>query len=97
MYCPKAMASRPDLTLLQASWMLWEIILIASKWNISERVQAPLVIYPSIAWVKASIPVAAVKPFGIVPIISGSTTAIIGISCGSTHTNFLWRSSSVIT
>ena len=45
----------------------------------------------------ASIPVAAVSPFGIDDIISGSTTATIGISLGSTQTIFLFFSVSVIT
>ena len=57
-----------------------EIISIAFKWNISVISQAPLVIYPSIAWVRASIPVEAVRPFGMLDIISGSMTATTGIS-----------------
>ena len=48
------------------------------------------------AWVKASMPVAAVSPLGILDIISGSITAITGMSCTSTHTNFLFFSTSVM-
>ena len=39
----------------------------------------------------------ALKDFGIDAIISGSTTATTGISCGSTQTNLRLFSSSVIT
>lgn len=52
---------------------------------------------PAIACVRASIPVEAVSPFGMEDIISGSTIAMTGISCGSTQTNFLFLSTSVIT
>ena len=45
----------------------------------------------------ACAPIIAVNPLGIVDIISGSTTATTGISCTSTHTIFLFFSSSVIT
>jgi len=73
------------------------MISIALIWNISVISQAAFVVYPSIACVRASIPVEAVSPFGIEDIISGSTTAITGMSCGSTQTNFLFLSTSVIT
>ena len=53
--------------------------------------------YPSIACVRASIPVEAASPCGIEDIISGSTTAITGISCVSTQTNLRFFSTSVIT
>ena len=46
---------------------------------------------------QASIPVEAVSPFGMEDIISGSTIAMIGMSCGSTHTNLRFLSISVIT
>ena len=65
--------------------------------NISDITWAPFVIYPSIAWVKASIPVAAIVLFGIVSISSASTIATNGISLGSTQTIFLFSSSRVIT
>ena len=42
-------------------------------------------------------PVNAVRPFGMVAIISGSTNATTGMSCGSTHTNLRFFSTSVIT
>ena len=58
---------------------------------------AAFVVYPSIACVRASIPVEAVNPFGIEAIISGSTTAMIGISCGSTQTNLRFFCTSVMT
>ena len=73
------------------------MISMAFKWNISVISQAAFVIYPSIACVKASIPVAAVKPAGIEDIISESTIAMTGISCVSTHTNLRFFSTSVIT
>ena len=59
--------------------------------------QAALVIKPSMAWVIASIPVAAVKPFGKEYINSASTIATAGMSLGSTHTIFCWRFSSMMT
>ena len=70
---------------------------MASRWNISEMAQCPLVIYPSMAWVKASIPVAAVRPLGMERIMSGSTTATSGMSLVSTQTNLRCFSTSVIT
>ena len=42
-------------------------------------------------------PVAAVSPLGMEDMISGSTTAATGMSWGSTHTNFRFLSTSVIT
>ena len=75
----------------------FEITSIAFRWNISESSHAPFVMYPSIACVRASIPVAAVSPFGIDDIMSGSTIATTGISCTSTQTIFLLFSVSVIT
>ena len=59
--------------------------------------QAPSVISPSIAWVSASIPVAAVSPRGIDSISSGSMIASVGMSFGSTQTIFFTFSSSVMT
>ena len=70
---------------------------MAFIWNISDIKLCAFVIYPSTACVNASNPVAAAKPFGIDAISSVSTIAIIGISCGSTHTIFIFLSSSVIT
>ena len=58
---------------------------------------AAFVMYPSIACVRASIPVDAVRPYGILLIISGSTIATTGISLGSTQTNLRCFSSSLIT
>ena len=49
------------------------------------------------AWVSASIPVAAVRPLGMEDIISGSTTAISGMSLVSTQTNLRFFSTSVMT
>ena len=96
-YWPSAISSRPFGVPATASRSEREIISIAFKWNISESSHAPAVIYPSIACVSASIPVAAVNPLGIELIISGSTNATTGISWGSTHTIFLFFSASVIT
>ena len=73
------------------------MISMAFRWNISESSQAALVMYPSMAWVSASIPVAAVSPLGMLDIMSGSTTATTGISCGSTQTILRFFSASVIT
>ena len=42
-------------------------------------------------------PVAAVRPFGIEAIMSGSTTAISGMSFVSTQTNLRFFSTSVMT
>ena len=70
---------------------------MAFKWNMSVISQAPLVIYPSMAWVRASIPVEAVSPLGMEDIISGSMTATTGISWVSTQTNLRFFSTSVIT
>ena len=50
-----------------------------------------------VAWVRASIPVAAVRPLGMEAIISGSTTAISGMSLVSTQTNLRFFSTSVMT
>ena len=66
-------------------------------WNISDITLCATVIYPSIACVNASIPVAAASIFGIVAINSESIIETIGISFGSTHTIFIFLSSSVIT
>ena len=55
------------------------------------------VIYPSIACVNASIPVAAANFLGIEAISSVSTIAKTGMSCGSTQTILTSLSSSVIT
>ena len=55
------------------------------------------VIYPSIACVKASIPVEDAIDFGIEAISSVSTIATIGISCSSTQTIFISLAGSVIT
>ena len=73
------------------------MISIALRWNISDNSHAPAVMYPSIACVRASIPVAAVSPLGILDIMSGSTTATTGMSCGSTHTILRFLLVSVIT
>ena len=97
MYWPSAMPSRPSFLFSTASLKEAEISLIASRWNISVISHAAFVVYPSIACVRASIPVEAVSPFGMEDIISGSITAMIGISCGSTQTNLRLRSTSVIT
>ena len=42
-------------------------------------------------------PVNAVRPLGIVAIMSGSTNATTGMSCGSTQTNLRFFSTSVMT
>ena len=97
MYSPRAMPSRPSFSLATALLNDLAMISIALRWNISVISQAAFVVYPSIACVSASIPVDAVSPFGIDDIMSGSTIAMIGISCGSTHTNFLFLSTSVMT
>ena len=70
---------------------------IACTSNISEITCAPFVIYPSIACVKASIPVEAIVFGGIDCINSASTIATTGMSFGSTQTIFLFSSSIVIT
>ena len=49
------------------------------------------------AWVRASMPVEAVRPLGMEAIMSGSTMATMGMSCTSTHTNLRLRSTSVMT
>ena len=73
------------------------MISIALRWNMSVIFQAALVMKPSMAWVRASMPVAAVRPLGMVDIMSGSMTAICGMSCGSTQTNLRFFSGSVMT
>ena len=73
------------------------MISIALRWNMSVISHAPFVMRPSIACVSASMPVNAVSPFGIVAIISGSTNATTGMSCGSTQTNLRRFSTSVMT
>ena len=73
------------------------MISMAFRWNISVISHAAFVVYPSIACVRASMPVAAVSPLGMEDMISGSTTATTGMSWGSTHTNFRFLSTSVIT
>ena len=65
--------------------------------NRSESGVAPGVMYASMACVSASIPVAAVKPLGMLISISASLKAIMGMSLGSTQTSFLPASSSVMT
>ena len=97
MYCPIAIPSLPSGVFSTAPLKFSEISSIALIWNISVISHAAFVVYPSIACVNASIPVAAVNPFGIEDIISGSITAITGMSCGSTHTNLRFFSTSVIT
>lgn len=49
------------------------------------------------AWVRASIPVAAVSAGGMPAIMSGSTTATSGMSLTSTHTNLRFLATSVMT
>ena len=73
------------------------MISIALRLSVSESSHAASVVYPSIACVSASMPVAAVSPLGIEAIMSGSTMATTGMSCGSTQTNLRRFSSSVIT
>ncbi|MNE63530.1 hypothetical protein D3C80_1588860 [compost metagenome] len=48
------------------------------------------------AWVSASMPVAAVSPAGLASISSGSLTDISGVTCLSTMAIFTWRLSSVM-
>ena len=91
------MPSRPSGSLSTAFLKFFAISLIASRLRQSESSHAAAVVYPSIACVKASIPVEAESPLGIEAIMSGSTTAISGISLGSTHTNLRFFSTSVIT
>src|SRR5471030_148164 len=49
------------------------------------------------AWVRASMPVAAVTLAGIATMIAGSSTAISGIRLASMITSFTWRWLSMIT
>ena len=79
-YCPSAIPSLPSGVLSTAPRRDFAMSSIAFKLNISVMVFAPFVVYPSIAWVSASIPVDAVRPLGILDIISGSTKATTGIS-----------------
>ena len=53
--------------------------------------------YASMACVRASIPVAAVRDGGIPTIRTGSLTATLGVRNQSTMDIFTWRSLSVIT
>ncbi len=48
------------------------------------------------AWVKASMPVAAVSPLGMPTISAGSFTDRIGVTLRSTMAIFTWRASSVM-
>ncbi len=63
----------------------------------SDIAHAPLVMYPSMACVRASMPVAAVRLRGSEYISSGSIMATAGMSLGSTHTIFFFLASSMIT
>ena len=65
--------------------------------NMSLISHAALVIRPSMAWVIASIPVAAVRDLGSEYISSASMIATAGMSLGSTHTILAWRLSSMMT
>ena len=65
--------------------------------NMSLISHAPFVMRPSMACVRASMPVAAVSPLGRLYISSASTMAMAGMSFGSTHTIFFWFCSSVMT
>ena len=90
----RAAASDPSLTafsrLSAMNLMLFHVI-------ISDTGVAPGVMYASIACVSASMPVAAVSPFGMLMSISASLNAIIGMSFGSTQTSLRPASSSVMT
>ena len=63
----------------------------------SERFHAPGVITLSMACVRASRPVATLRPRGMPSVRSGSTNATTGMSCGSTATNLRLFFVSVIT
>ena len=91
------MPSKPSASPATAARRDLAIISIALRWNMSVISQAPLVMKPSMAWVSASMPVAAVRPLGMEDIMSGSTTATSGMSCTSTQTNLRFFSTSVIT
>ena len=97
MYWPSAMPSRPSSVPATAPRSVLAMISIALRWNMSVISHAPFVVKPSMAWVNASMPVAAVRPLGIVAIMSGSITATSGMSCTSTQTNLRLRSTSVMT
>jgi hypothetical protein len=58
---------------------------------------APTETKASMAWVRASMPVAAVTAGGISSITLASSTAISGMMFGSIITSFTWRSLSIIT
>ena len=96
-YWPSAMPSKPSASPATAARRDLAMISIALRWNMSVISQAPLVMKPSMAWVSASMPVAAVRPLGMEDIMSGSTTATSGMSCTSTQTNLRFFSTSVIT
>ena len=80
MYWPRAIPSRPSCVLATAPRRDLEMISMAFMWNMSVISQAAFVVYPSMAWVRASIPVEAVSPLGMEDIISGSTMATMGMS-----------------
>ena len=96
-YCPIAIPALPSSVFSTAPRNDCAISSIAFKLNMSVMTLAALVVYPSMAWVSASMPVEAVSPFGMLDIMSGSTKATTGMSCASTQTNFLFFSTSVMT
>ena len=99
MYCASAMPLRATGSLPSSTTFrkCAATSSMAFSSNMSLIVHAPGVIYPSMACVRASMPVAAVSPRGIDIISSQSITAHIGMSLGSTQTIFLRFSSSVMT
>ena len=97
MYWATAIFSRAVASLFTESRRYLAIILMAVMWSMSVRSQAPLVMYPSMAWVRASMPVAAHRPLGMDMTMSGSMMETTGMSWGSTQTNLRCFSTSVIT
>lgn len=99
MYCATAIPLRASaLSGCSTAIGRWRLIMrMASISNMSDMLHAPFVIYPSMAWVSASMPVAAVSPLGRLYISSASIIATAGMSLGSTHTIFFCFASSMIT
>ena len=95
-YCPKAIPSLPSGLFSTAS-LNDLMISIAFKMEHICHFPMQLLLYILQSHVSGHPFLEAVSPFGIEDIISGSTTAMIGISCGSTQTNFSLFSTSVIT
>ena len=98
-YCPHAIISRacrflPSATANGNHWLIRRID-SSAEWSVN--VCAPNETYASTAWVRASIPVAAVTLAGILSITEGSSTAISGMRLVSIITSFTCRWLSIIT